>query len=108
MRPLTLAACFCLLGWSLAFADDRPNIVLIMVDDMGFSDLGCYGSEIKTPNLDQLANGGLRFTQFYNCAKCETTRATLLSGQYHSSVGIGKLENCITIAEGLKLGGTRR
>jgi len=89
----------------LAFADDRPNIVLIMVDDMGFSDLGCYGSEIKTPNLDQLANGGLRFTQFYNCAKCETTRATLLSGQYHSSVGIGKLENCITIAEGLKLGG---
>lgn len=105
MRPLTLAACFCLLGWSLAFADDRPNIVLIMVDDMGFSDLGCYGSEIKTPNLDQLANGGLRFTQFYNCAKCETTRATLLSGQYHSSVGIGKLENCITIAEGLKLGG---
>ena len=58
----------------------RPDIVLIMVDDLGFSDLGCYGSEIPTPHLDQLANAGIRFTQFYNCAKCETTRATLLSG----------------------------
>lgn len=86
-------------------ANDRPNIVLIVVDDMGFSDLGCFGGEVSTPNLDQLASGGLRFTQFYNCAKCETTRATLLSGQYHPSVGIGKLENCMTIAEGMKLGG---
>ncbi|MEO8495101.1 MAG: arylsulfatase [Planctomycetota bacterium] len=105
MRLLLLAGCLSLFS-AISFAtDDRPNIVLIMVDDMGFSDLGCYGSEIKTPNLDQLATGGLRFTQFYNCAKCETTRATLLSGQYHPSVGIGKLSNCITIAEGMKLGG---
>jgi arylsulfatase len=86
-------------------ADDRANIVLIMVDDMGFSDLGCYGGEIETPNLDALAVGGLRFSQFYNCAKCETTRATLMSGRYHPEVGIGKLANCVTIAEAMKSGG---
>jgi arylsulfatase A-like enzyme len=104
MRTLLLVACLSLLN-VVSLADDRPNIVLIMVDDMGFSDLGCYGSEIDTPNLDRLAAGGMRFTQFYNCAKCETTRATLMSGQYHPSVGIGKLNNCMTIAEGMKLGG---
>ena len=48
----------------------RPNIILILADDMGFSDLGCYGGEIRTPNLDGLAKGGLRFTQFYNTARC--------------------------------------
>lgn len=83
----------------------RPNIVLIMVDDMGFSDIGCYGGEVKTPNLDSLASSGLRFTQFYNCAKCETTRTTLLSGKYYPEVNKTKLENCITIAEGLKSAG---
>ncbi|MBP85206.1 MAG: sulfatase [Planctomycetaceae bacterium] len=106
MKPMFFAlvvALGCLA--SLAHADDRPNIVLVMVDDMGFSDLGCYGGEIDTPNLDSLAKQGLRFTQFYNCAKCETTRATLLSGRYHPEVGIGKLNNCMTIAEGMKLGG---
>ena len=50
----------------------RPNFILIMVDDMGYSDIGCYGGEVKTPNLDQLAKNGLRFTQFYNTAKCHT------------------------------------
>ena len=80
----------------------RPDIVLIMVDDLGFSDLGCYGSEIPTPHLDQLANAGIRFTQFYNCAKCETTRATLLSGKYHHQVKIARLQNCQTIAEHLR------
>lgn len=85
--------------------DERPNIVLIMVDDMGFSDLGCYGGEIETPNLDRIASQGVRFTQFYNCAKCETTRATLLSGRYYPEVKRSKLENCVTIAEGLKLAG---
>jgi len=59
-----------------------PNIVLIMGDDIGFSDLGCYGSEIKTPNIDQLAEHGLRFTNFYNAAKCEPTRTMLLTGRY--------------------------
>lgn len=83
----------------------KPNIVLIMVDDMGFSDLGCYGGEVMTPNLDQLAASGIRFTQFYNCAKCETTRTTLLSGKYYPEVNKTNLDNCITIAEGLKSAG---
>lgn len=86
-------------------ADDRPNIVLVMVDDMGYSDLGCYGGEIETPNLDALAKNGIRFTQFYNCAKCESTRATLLSGKYYPEVKNSKLENCVTIAEALKPAG---
>ncbi len=86
-------------------AAERPNVVVIMVDDMGFSDLGCYGGEIKTPNLDRLAAGGLRFTEFYNCAKCETTRATLLSGRYHTEVGVGKLQNCVTLAEAMRAAG---
>src|SRR5262249_12129518 len=58
----------------------RPNIVIILSDDMGFSDLGCYGSEIHTPHLDRLAASGLRFTQFYNTARCCPTRASLLTG----------------------------
>jgi len=58
----------------------RPNIVLIMADDLGFSDLGCYGGEIQTPNLDRMASEGMQFTQFYNCAVCVTTRAALLTG----------------------------
>ena len=67
----------------------RPNIVLIMSDDMGFSDLGCYGSEIKTPNLDGLAEDGLRLTQFYNAARCCPTRASLLTGLYPHQAGMG-------------------
>jgi arylsulfatase len=58
-------------------AAPRPNIIIIMSDDMGFSDLGCYGSEIQTPNLDKLAAGGLRFTHFYNTSRCCPTRAAL-------------------------------
>ncbi len=64
----------------------RPNIVFILADDMGYSDLGCYGGEIATPNLDRLAEGGLRFTQFYNTARCWPTRAALLSGYYAQQV----------------------
>jgi len=70
-------------------ADDRPNVVVILADDMGYSDLGCYGSEIETPNLDRLAVSGVRFTQFYNAAKCEPTRASLMSGQYWQDAGFG-------------------
>src|SRR2546422_4022810 len=62
--------------------DARPNIVLILADDLGFSDLGCYGSEISTPNLDKLAAGGLRFTQFYTTPRCCPTRAALLTGLF--------------------------
>jgi len=84
----------------------RPNIIIIMADDMGFSDAGCFGGEINTPNLDGLAANGLRFTQFYNCARCCPTRASLMTGQYPHKVGL--VENGrdlsrdgITIAEAL-------
>jgi len=73
---------------AVALASDttKPNIVFILADDMGYSDLGCYGSEIETPNLDSLAGGGLRFTQFYNTARCWPTRAALLTGYYAQQV----------------------
>ncbi len=80
----------------------RPNIVLIMADDMGYSDLGCYGGEIETPRLNQMARDGLRFSQFYNCAKCSPTRNSLLTGLYHQRTDIGQGKNCVTIAEALK------
>lgn len=63
-------------------ASDKPNIVIILGDDIGFSDIGCYGSEINTPNLDALAKNGIRFTQFYNTARCCPTRASLLTWLY--------------------------
>ncbi|WZP00938.1 sulfatase-like hydrolase/transferase [Isosphaeraceae bacterium EP7] len=69
----------------------RPNIVVVMSDDMGYSDLGCYGGEIGTPNLDALASGGVRFTQFYNNARCCPTRASLLTGLYPHQAGIGHM-----------------
>ncbi len=68
--------------------DARPNFVIIMTDDMGFSDFGCYGGEIRTPHVDQLAEGGLRFTEFYNAGRCCPTRASLLTGQYQHRVGM--------------------
>ncbi|WP_163326059.1 arylsulfatase [Draconibacterium mangrovi] len=71
----------------------RPNIILILSDDMGYSDLGCYGGEVETPNLDALAANGLRFTQFYNGARCCPTRASLISGCYPHQVGIGHMTN---------------
>lgn len=100
---------------------NRPNIILIMADDMGFSDIGCYGGEIHTPNLDKLAAGGLRFSQFYNAARCCPTRASLLTGLYPHQAGVGHMvddkghpayqgylnERCITIAEALKPAGYR-
>ncbi|MEZ5384017.1 MAG: arylsulfatase [Prosthecobacter sp.] len=88
----------------------RPNIVIIMADDMGFSDLGCYGGEIQTPNLDKLAAEGMRFSQFYNCALCGPTRSALMTGLHPHQVGIsgwtGLLNNrCVTMFEMLKQGG---
>ncbi|WP_256439268.1 arylsulfatase [Pseudozobellia sp. WGM2] len=68
---------------------ERPNIILIMADDLGYSDLGCYGGEINTPNIDNLAYNGLRFTQFYNAARCCPTRASLLTGLYPHQAGMG-------------------
>ncbi|PHR95540.1 MAG: arylsulfatase [Blastopirellula sp.] len=94
----------------------RPNIILIMSDDMGISDIGCYGSEVDTPVLDGLAKDGVRFTQFYNTARCCPTRAALMSGLYPHQAGVGHMmndrgvegyqgnlsKNCMTIAEVLK------
>ena len=74
--------------------DSRPNIVLIMGDDIGFSDIGCFGSEIATPNLDKLASEGIRFKQFYNMSKCESTRSVMLTGHYtgdERSIGLGNI-----------------
>jgi len=91
---------------------ERPNIVLILVDDMGFSDIGCYGSEINTPNLDKLARQGIRFTRFYNTSKCFPSRASLLTGLYPGQVGMLEnhghfSDNCVTLAEVLKDAGYR-
>ena len=95
---------------------ERPNVLLILNDDMGYSDIGCYGGEIDTPNLDRLARNGLRFTQFYNSPRCSPSRASLLTGLYPHQTGIGILtyptgpegyagdlnRNCVTIAEVLR------
>lgn len=95
-----------------AVADDnpmRPNIVLIMADDLGFSDLGCYGGEIRTPYLDGLAREGMQFTQFYNCAVCVTTRAALLTGLHPRRREKNRLlhEDMMTLAEVLRSAGYR-
>jgi len=78
---------------------ERPNIVMIMADDLGFADLGCYGGEIETPNLDALAADGLQFTQFYNTAKCHSSRVSLLTGLYCDQAGSEKLSRGATFAE---------
>ena len=99
----------------------RPNIIVIMSDDMGYSDIGCYGSEIETPNLDKLAANGLRYTRFYNTGRCCPTRASLLSGLYAHQAGVGQMTNdggqdgyrgdlsrrVVTLAELLKTSGYR-
>lgn len=70
-----------------------PNVLVILLDDVGFSDFGCYGSEISTPTFDALANEGVRFTGFHTTAMCSTTRAALLTGHNHHRVGMGCLAN---------------
>ena len=118
MKHLIAAVLASLALGSLAAAE-RPNIAVILVDDMGFSDIGCYGSEIPTPNLDALAAGGLRFTQFYNTGRCCPTRASLLTGLYPHQAGVGHMtedrgapgyqgrlnDRCATIAEVLRPAG---
>ena len=79
----------------------RPNVIVILADDLGWSDLGCFGSEIHTPNLDRLAANGLRFSQFYNSAKCEPTRASLMSGQYWQDTGLG-IKQGITMGQAMR------
>src|SRR5262245_52215574 len=82
-----------------AIAAERPNIIVIMADDMGFSDIGCYGSEIATPNLDRLSRRGVRFTQFYNSARCCPSRSALLTGLYNHKAGVGDMVNHRDIPE---------
>ncbi|HZB30189.1 MAG TPA: sulfatase-like hydrolase/transferase, partial [Streptosporangiaceae bacterium] len=99
----------------------KPDIVLVLADDMGFSDIGCYGGEVATPNLDRLAASGVRLTQFYNTARCSPSRASLLTGLHPHQTGIGILnyddspdgypgtlnDSCVTIAEALRPAGYR-
>lgn len=92
---LFLTACFAI----TLHAGERPNLVVIMVDDLGYSDIGCYGGEIETPSLDALAAGGLRFSQFYNTAKCHSSRVSLLTGQYCIAAGDVALSHAVTSAE---------
>ena len=127
-RKVLISAFFGLSLPALLQAEDRdeqraprPNIVVIMSDDMGFSDIGCYGGEIQTPHLDRLAEGGVRFTQFYNSARCCPTRASLLSGVYPHQAGLGLMtsernlpgyhgelgRNVVSLAEQLGAGGYR-
>src|SRR5215207_6435151 len=75
--------------------DARPNVIVVLVDDMGWSDLGSYGGEIPTPNLDGLAGRGVRFTQFYATPRCSPTRSSLLTGLYPHQAGMGHLDNVI-------------
>ncbi|MCA9214575.1 MAG: sulfatase-like hydrolase/transferase, partial [Planctomycetales bacterium] len=121
---VSLAITIAIAASAHAAKDSRPNIVIILVDDMGFSDIGCYGGEIETPNLDRLAANGLRFTQFYNAGRCCPTRASLLTGLHPHQVGIGHMtappnqplgfegayqgyinNDCATLAEVLQQGG---
>jgi arylsulfatase len=114
-----LTLCASLAGMQARAGGKKPNIVVILVDDMGFSDIGCYGSEIPTPNLDRLAANGLRFSHFYNTARCCPTRAALLTGLYSHQAGVGAMmedaglpgyrgrlnDQCVTLAEALKPAG---
>ncbi|HEY8397529.1 MAG TPA: arylsulfatase [Flavihumibacter sp.] len=114
-----LAACSGNQAKSGANAGKRPNIVVILADDLGYSDIGAYGGEIQTPNLDKLAANGVRFTQFYNTSRCCPTRASLLSGVYNHQAGIGEMttdrnepgyrgflsKDVVTLAEVLKESG---
>jgi arylsulfatase len=77
---------FLLIAFTAVAQTPAPNILLVLADDMGFSDVGCYGGEIATPNLDRLAAGGLRFTQFYNTSRCWPTRGAILSGYYAQQI----------------------
>ncbi|GAB3319904.1 arylsulfatase [Larkinella ripae] len=106
-------------GAAISGANPRPNIIVIMADDLGFSDMGCYGGEVHTPTLDYLASNGIRYRQFYNTSRCCPTRAALLTGLYNQQAGIGKMteaeneagyrghltDNTVTLAEVLKSAG---
>ena len=95
IRPLIL----CLFLASFLHAAEKPNILVILTDDLGYSDLGCYGSEIETPNLDRLAANGLRFSHFYNTAKCHSSRVSLLTGRWCIQAGDISMKKAVTLPE---------
>jgi arylsulfatase A-like enzyme len=107
MNRFVLALLFSafVLAHAFSLGADQPNIVVIMTDDLGFSDLGCYGSEIDTPALDALAANGVKFSQFYNTAKCHSSRVSLLTGQYCIAAGDTALTHAVTSAEILRSNG---
>jgi arylsulfatase A-like enzyme len=123
LNLLTCLSVLCGLCAGQSATIKQPNILVILADDLGYSDLGCYGGEIDTPNIDALAKGGARFTQVYTSARCCPTRASLMTGLYPSQAGIGdfttprpdakrgpgylgQLDNdCVTLAEALKPAG---
>ena len=95
MKSFLQALCFLSLIHSPSYSAEaaKPNVIFILCDDLGYSDIGCYGSEIDTPNLDLLAKEGLRFTQFYNTTRCWPTRASLMTGYYAQQIGRDRLPN---------------
>lgn len=97
-RNFLLIAFWCCCSGVLAQekGNNRPNIIIIMADDLGYSDIGCYGGEINTPNIDRLAKNGMRMANFYNNARCCPTRASLLTGQYAHKVGLAANGNALT------------
>lgn len=99
MNRFNFALVFTLTACAHLAAAERPNICVVMVDDLGYSDLGCYGSEIETPRVDELAKAGLRFSQFYNTAKCHSSRVSLLTGQYCIAAGDTALSHAVTSSE---------
>ncbi len=107
MKRFSLLFACLVCAFSASAQPPRPNIVVIVCDDMGFSDLGCYGGEIDTPNLDKLAADGLRFTDFHNNAKCSETRASILTGLWHQQSQNLKKPGHVTLAEVLRSAGYR-
>lgn len=119
LHKLLLFTSLQLVAHPLSIAANKPNIIVIMSDDMGYSDVGCYGGQIATPTLDQLAANGLRYTRFYNTGHCCPTRASLLTGLYAHQAGIGQMtsdggqpgyrgdlsHNAVTLAEVIKPAG---
>lgn len=107
MKPILIILLFLSFFAPGLAGDPKPNFILIMLDDMGYSDIGCYGGEVETPNIDRLAENGMRFTQFYNTAKCHTTRAELLTGNYAYQIGDHSMQHGATFGEVLRTVGYR-
>nr|WP_294895343.1 arylsulfatase [uncultured Pedobacter sp.] len=120
IKPFLVVALFLSIAFSVeSQTKNQPNIIIILADDMGYSDIGCFGSNIQTPNLDEMAKEGLKMTAFYNASRCCPSRSSILTGLYQHQAGVGDMmntrtqpayqgylnNNCVTIAEALKQNG---